>query len=152
MEIATLGIDLGKNSCGVVGLDRTGRVIMRRRMQRATIVKFTAGLNPSVIAMEASCGSHHIGRILQGQGHEIRLMSPQYVRPYVKSQKNDDRDAEAIVEASTRPTMRFITIKTADQLDMQTFHRVRDRLVGERNCLLRECWPAPLARLRTSLN
>jgi transposase len=88
--------------------------------------------------MEASCGAHHLGRILQEQGHEIRLMSPQYVRPYVKSQKNDDRDAEAIAEASTRPTMKFVTLKTPEQLDMQTLHRVRDQLIGERTSLMNQ--------------
>jgi transposase len=85
--------------------------------------------------MEACCGAHHLGRLLGAQGHEVRLMSPEYVRPYVKAQKNDDRDAEAIAEAATRPTMRFVALKTEAQLDVQVLHRVRDRLVGQRTAL-----------------
>jgi transposase len=88
--------------------------------------------------MEACCGAHHLGRILRAQGHQVRLMSPEYVRPYVKAQKNDDRDAEAIAEAATRPTMRFVELKSEEQLDLQTLHRVRDRLVGERTALINQ--------------
>jgi transposase len=138
MHISVLGIDLGKNSCSVVGLDDTGKVIMRRRLQRESVIKFAVGLEPCIMAMEACCGAHHLGRILREQGHQIRLMSPEYVRPYVKAQKNDDRDAEAIAEAATRPTMRFVELKSAEQLDMQSLHRVRDRLVGERTALINQ--------------
>src|ERR1700712_2040112 len=88
--------------------------------------------------MEACCGAHHMGRILRDHGHTVRLMSPEYVRPYVKAQKNDDRDAEAIAEAATRPTMRFVALKSEAQLDMQTLHRVRDQLVGERTALMNQ--------------
>ena len=88
--------------------------------------------------MEACCGAHHMGRALAEQGHTVRLMSPEYVRPYVKAQKNDDRDAEAIAEAATRPTMRFVALKSEAQLDMQTLHRVRDQLVGERTALMNQ--------------
>lgn len=122
-EIAVLGIDLGKNSCSLAGLDASGAVVKRRRMRPETVVSFTADLPGCVVAMEACCGAHHLGRLLMTQGHEVRLMSPEYVRPYVKAQKNDDRDAEAIAEAATRPTMRFVTMKTEEQLDMQTLHR-----------------------------
>jgi transposase len=138
MEIAVLGIDLGKNSCSVVGLDGTGQVVMRRRMQRDSVIKFASNLTPCVVAMEACCGAHHLGRIVRDHGHQVRLMSPEYVRPYVKAQKNDDRDAEAIAEAATRPTMRFVELKSAEQLDMQSLHRVRDRLVGERTALMNQ--------------
>ena len=138
MQISVLGIELGKNSCSVVGLDDTGKVIMRRRLQRESVIKFAAGLEPCLMAMEACCGAHHLGRILREQGHQVRLMSPEYVRPYVKAQKNDDRDAEAIAEAATRPTMRFVELKSAEQLDMQSLHRVRDRLVGERTALINQ--------------
>ena len=138
MEIAVLGIDLGKNSCSVVGLDGTGGVVMRRRMQRDSVIKFASNLTPCVVAMEACCGAHHLGRIVRDHGHQVRLMSPEYVRPYVKAQKNDDRDAEAIAEAATRPTMRFVELKSADQLDMQSLHRVRDRLVSERTALMNQ--------------
>lgn len=138
MEIAVLGIDLGKNSCSVVGLDSSGRVVMRRRLSRDGVVKLASGLPQCVTAMEACCGAHHLGRILLDQGHQIRLMSPEYVRPYVKAQKNDDRDAEAIAEAATRPTMRFVELKSQEQLDMQSLHRARDRLVSERTALINQ--------------
>ncbi|HKW20087.1 MAG TPA: IS110 family transposase [Ktedonobacterales bacterium] len=138
MKIAVLGIDLGKNTCSVVGLDDRGKVIIRRRMHRDSVIKFASALAPCMVAMEACCGAHHLGRIFQEQRHEVRLMSPEYVLPYVKAQKNDDRDAEAIAEAATRPTMRFVELKSAEQLDMQSLHRVRDRLVGERTALMNQ--------------
>src|SRR5687768_10126884 len=102
MQIAVLGVDLGKNCCSVVGLDAVGRVILRRRLRREGVVKLAAGLPGCVVAMEACCGAHHLGRALRELGHEVRLMSPEYVRPYVKAHKNDERDAEAIAEAATR--------------------------------------------------
>jgi transposase len=138
MDIAVLGIDLGKNSCSVVELDRSGKVVLRRRMQRKTIVIMAAKLSPCIIAMEACCGAHHLGRLLVAQGHTLRLMSPEYVRPYVKAQKNDDRDAEAIAEAATMPTMRFVAVKSEEQLDMQTLHRARDRIVADRTSLMNQ--------------
>jgi transposase len=138
MNIAILGIDLGKNLCSVVGVDETGAVVLRRRMRHQTIVQYASGLPRCVMAMEACCGAHHLGRILQAQGHEIRLMSPEYVRPYVKAQKNDDRDAEAIAEAASRPTMRFVELKSQAQLDIQSLHRVRSRLVGVRTALINQ--------------
>src|SRR5882757_7575052 len=138
MKIAILGIDLGKNSCSLVGLDHAGTVVKRRRMRPESIPAFTRTMPACTVAMEACCGAHHFGRLLRSQGHTVRLMSPEYVRPYVKAQKNDDRDAEAIAEAATRPTMRFVELKAEEQLDMQTLHRVRDRLVGERTALLNQ--------------
>ena len=83
MEIAVLGIDLGKNSCSIVGLDHGGAVVLRRRMRREGVIKLTGKLRPRVVAMKACCGAHHLGRVLRAQGHEVRLMSPEYVRPYV---------------------------------------------------------------------
>jgi transposase len=138
MQIAVLGIDLGKNSCSLVGLDQNGAVVMRRRMRPGSIVGFTRSLSACIVAMEACCGAHHLGRQLVAQGHAVRLMSPEYVRPYVKAQKNDDRDAEAIAEAATRPTMRFVTLKSEAQLDLQILHRARERLVGERTALINQ--------------
>ena len=129
MEITILGIDLGKNSCSIIGLDAAGAVVLRRGMRREGVIKLTGMLKRCVVAMKACCGAHHLCRVLRAQGHEVRLMSPEYVRPYVKSQKND-RDAEAIAEAATRPTIRFVELKSGEQLDMQTLHRGRDRLVG----------------------
>lgn len=137
-DVQILGVDLGKNSCSVVGLNATGHVLLRRRMRREGVVALAAKLPGCVIAMEACCGAHHLGRLLVARGHEVRLMSPEYVRPYVKAQKNDDRDAEAIAEAATRPTMRFVALKTEAQLDVQVLHRVRDRLVGQRTSLMNQ--------------
>lgn len=138
MDIVVLGIDLGKNVCSLVGLDVEGRVVLRRRMKRAAVGDFARQWSSCVVAMEACCGAHHLGRQLAAQGHEVRLMSPEYVRPYVKAQKNDDRDAEAIAEAATRPTMRFVALKSETQLDMQILHRARDRLIGERTALINQ--------------
>jgi transposase len=137
-KIAFLGIDLGKNVCSLAGLDQTGKVVLRRRMKRGGLPAFVERLPPCIIAMEACCGGHHLGRIFADQQHRVRLMSPEYVQPYVKAQKNDDRDAEAIAEAATRPTMRFVELKSQEQLDMQTLHRARDRLVGERTALINQ--------------
>jgi transposase len=113
-------------------------VVKRRRLRPESIAAFTQGLPACTIAMEACCGAHHLGRLLTAQGHQVRLMPPEYVRPYVKAQKNDDRDAEAIAEAATRPTMRFVELKSEEQLDMQTLHRARERLVGQRTALINQ--------------
>ena len=139
MTIATIGIDLGKNSCSLAGLDAGGAVVLRRRLSRDRLVAFLAGQPRCVVAMEACCGAHHLGRAFAAQGHEVRLMSPEYVQPYVKAQKNDDRDAEAIAEAATRPTMRFVAPKSEAQLDQQTPHRARSRLVNGRTRLMTRC-------------
>ena len=136
--IAVLGIDLGKNSCSLAGLDAAGAVVMRKRMTRENVVAFAAGLPPCVIAMEACCGAHFLGRAFVGQGHTVKLMSPEYVQPYVKAQKTDDRDAEAIAEAATRPTMRFVSLKSEAQLDLQVLHRVRERVVLARTALINQ--------------
>jgi transposase len=138
MTIVMIGIDLGKNSCSVAALDECGAVVLRRRMRPGSIVGFAAKYAPCTIAMEACCGAHHLGRLLVAQGHTVKLMPPEYVRPYVKAQKNDDRDAEAIAEAATRPTMRFVALKSQEQLDIQSLHRVRSRLVGARTTLINQ--------------
>src|SRR3954463_11887734 len=138
MRIVMLGIDLGKNVCSLAGLDETGAVVLRRRMKRGSVLPFTAQLERCTVAMEACCGAHHLGRQLIAQGHVVRLMSPAYVQPYVKAQKNDERDAEAIAEAATRPTMRFVELKSEAQLDAQILHRARSRLVGQRTALINQ--------------
>ena len=137
-NVSVLGIDIGKNVCSLVGLDGLGAVVLRRRAKRETLIDLSAKLPHCIVAMEACCGAHWIGRIFAAHGHEVRLMSPEYVRPYIKAQKNDDRDAEGIAEAATRPTMRFVEMKTQEQLDMQTLHRSRERLVGERTALVNQ--------------
>src|SRR4029453_4028692 len=126
MKIVMLGIDLGKNLCSLAGLDQTGAVVLRRRLKGETLLGFPARLGVCTVAMEAgaggmagSWGAHHLGRQIPEQGHRVRLMSPEYVRPYVKAQKNDERDAEAIAEAATRPTMRFVELKSEAQLEVQ---------------------------------
>jgi transposase len=138
MQIAIFGIDLGKNIWSLAGLDGSGQVVVRRRVRRENVRKIVSQLRPNVVAMEACGSAHHLGRLLRDDGFEVRLMSPEYVRPYVKAQKNDDRDAEAIAEAATRPTMRFVELKSAEQLDMQVLHRARDRLVAERTALINQ--------------
>ena len=150
MTIAILGIDLGKTVCSLVGLDDAGAVVLRRRMRRTTVIAYAAKLPACIVAMEACCGAHLLGRLLADQGHTVRLMSPEYVRPYVKAQKNDDRDAEAIAEAASRPTMRFVELKSEAQLEMQTLHRVRSRLVGARRTLLNQA-SGDSVRARTRL-
>ena len=123
MRISVLGVDLRKNIYSIAGLDGSGAVVLRRRAKRETLIALAAKLPPCVVAMEACCGAHHLGRVFAAHGHDVRLMSPEYVRPYVKAQKNDDRDAEGVAEAATRPTMRFVELKSQEQLDMQTLHR-----------------------------
>ena len=105
-------------------------------MRRSALGSFVTSLRRCVVAMEACCGAHHLGRVFAAQGHEVRLMSPEYVRPYVKAQKNDDLDAEAIAEAASRPTMRFVEVKSQAQSDIQALHRARERLVSERTALI----------------
>lgn len=136
MSIVVVGIDLGKNSCSLACLDEAGQIVLRRRLKRQGLEGFVSDLAPCIVAMEACCGAHHLGRLFSKQGHEVRLMSPEYVRPYVKSQKNDDRDAEAIAEAATRPTMRFVPVKSELQSDIQALHRARERLVVTRTALI----------------
>ena len=109
-KISVFGVDLGKNVYSVVGLDASGAVVMRRRIRRETLIALAEKLPACVVGMEACCGTHHLRRIFADYGHDVRLMSPEYVRPYVKAQKNDDRDAEGISEATTRPTMRFVEL------------------------------------------
>jgi transposase len=137
MDIKVLGIDLGKTVCSIAGLDEAGAVVFRKRLPRHRLLDFLDTLPPRVIAMEACGGAHHIGRFFLQKRHEPRLMLPLYVRPYVKVHKNDDRDAEAIAEAATRPTMSFVA-KSEDQLDLQTLHRARGRLVSDRTHLINQ--------------
>jgi len=137
-EISIIGLDLAKLVFQVHGADERGQCMLRKQLKRCDVLRFFAKLKPCIVAMEACCGAHHLGRVFAAHGHEVRLMSPEYVLPYVKAQKNDDRDAEGIAEAATRPTMRFVKLKSQEQLDMQTLHRSRDRLVGERTALINQ--------------
>jgi transposase len=136
MDVSVTGIDLGKNLCSVAGMDEAGSVVFRRRASRVSVMEIVRRHPGSVVAMEACCGAQHLGRVFLEEGHEVRLVSPEYVRPYVKAQKNDDRDAEAIAETATRPTMRFVPVKSQEQSDLQSLHRARERLVGDRTALV----------------
>jgi len=138
-EIAVIGIDIGKNSFHVVGLDRRGAILLRQKWSRGQVEARFANMPPSLIGMEACVGgAHHLSRKLRELGHAARLMPAKYVRPYSKGQKNDFRDAEAIAEAMQRPTMKFVATKTADQLDLQALHRVRERLVSQRTGIINQ--------------
>jgi len=123
-------IDLSKTTFHLIALGIRSQVIIRKKFSRSQLLEYTANLPSSLIGMEAGVGSHFLGRALREQGHEVRLIPAQFVRPFVKSNKNDYRDAEAIAEAVERENMRFVPIKTEDQLDLQALHRVRDRLVA----------------------
>jgi transposase len=136
--IAVMGIDIGKNSFHVVGLDQRGAIVLRQRWSRGQIESRLANMAPCLVGMEACVGAHHLSRKLKGLGHDARLMPAKYVRPYSKGQKNDFRDAEAIAEAVQRPTMKFVATKTADQLDLQALHRVRERLVSQRTGIINQ--------------
>src|ERR1700752_449320 len=138
MELHTIGIDLGKTVFHLVGLNLRGEVVVRKKFSRTQLLRFTANIHVELIGMEASGGAHFLGRALREQGHEVRLIPAQYVRPYVKTNKSDYIDAEAIAEAVARPTMRFVPIKTDDQLDMQSLHRVRERWVMRRTAVINQ--------------
>jgi len=136
--IAVIGIDIGKNSFHVVGQDQRGAIVLRQKWSRGQVDARLANLPPCLIGMEACVGAHHLSRKLRLVGHNARLMPAKYVRPYSKGQKNDFRDAEAIAEAVQRPTMKFVATKTADQLDLQALHRVRERLVSQRTGIINQ--------------
>lgn len=136
--IRVVGIDIGKNSFHVIGLDDRGAIVLRQKWSRGQVHARLANLPPCLIGMEACVGAHHLAGRLQGLGHDARLMPAKYVRPYSKCQKNDFRDAEAIAEAVQRPTMKFVAVKTADQLDLQALHRVRERLVSQRTGIINQ--------------
>jgi transposase len=138
MTISTIGIDIGKSVFHLVGLDGRGRIVLRKRLSRTHLLKVSVNLPRCLIGMEACCGAHHLARLLAEQGHDVRLMPAQFVRPFVKSNKNDYLDAEAIAEAVQRPNMRFVPIKTVEQLDLQALHRVRDRLVSRRTSVINQ--------------
>jgi transposase len=136
--VAVIGIDIGKNSFHIVGLDSRGAIVLRQKWSRGQVEARFANMPPCLIGMEACVGAHHLSRKLKALGHDARLMPAKYVRPYSKGQKNDFRDAEAIAEAVQRPTMKFVATKTAEQLDLQALHRVRERLVSQRTGIINQ--------------
>ena len=138
MELSTPGIDLGKTVFHLVGMNQRGEVVLRKRFTRTQLLHFTANLKVELIGMEACGGSHFLGRALREQGHEVRLIPAQYVKPHVKTNKNDYIDAEGIAEAVGRPRMRFVPVKSDDQLDLQSLHRVRERWVMRRTAVVNQ--------------
>jgi transposase len=138
MQIRSVGIDLGKTTFHLVALGDNGKVLLKKKFTQKQLITFTANLQTSLIGMEACGGAHFLGRVLRAQGHDVKLIPAQFVRPFVKSNKNDFLDAEAIAEAVDRQNMRFVPIKTDDQLDLQALHRVRDRLITRRTSVINQ--------------
>ena len=138
MKVTTIGIDLAKRVFQVHGVDRHGKLVLRKRLTRSELVPFMANLPPCRVGMEVCGGANYWSRRFRFLGHEVRLMSPQFVKPYVKTNKNDYNDAEAICEAVSRPTMRYVVPKTIDQQDLQSLHRVRQRLIQGRTALVNQ--------------
>ena len=138
MRIHSIGIDLGKTTFHVVAVGAAGKVLVKKKFTRKQLLAYTANLQTSLIGLEACSGAHFLGRTLRKQGHDVRLIAAQFVKPFVKSNKNDFLDAEAIAEAVDRKNMRFVPIKTDDQLDLQAIHRVRDRLISRRTAVINQ--------------
>lgn len=138
MQISRIGLDLAKYVFQVHGVDAQDEIVLRKTLRRDGVAQFFAELEPCIVGMEACCGSHYWARILTDLGHEVRLISPQFVKPYVKSNKNDRNDAEAICEAVGRPSMRFVPPKSPEQLEIQAVHRIRQRVVASRTRLVNQ--------------
>ncbi|GMV52149.1 MAG: hypothetical protein AMXMBFR67_36920 [Nitrospira sp.] len=138
MEITTIGIDLAKQVFQLHGVDAHGKTVLRKRLSRAALGSFMANLPPCRVGVEACASAHYWSRQWRAFGHDVRLMSPHFVKPYVKSQKNDSNDAEAICEAVSRPTMRFVHPKTIGQQDLQALHRIRQRCIHNRTALINQ--------------
>jgi len=138
MQIVRIGLDLAKHVFEVHGVDAQDKVVLRKTLRRDGVPQFFADLPPCIVGMEACSGAHYWAKVLSDLGHEIRLISPQFVTPYVKSNKNDRNDAEAICEAVGRPSMRFVPPKSPEQLEIQAVHRIRQRLVSDRTRLVNQ--------------
>jgi len=137
-HLSVVGIDLAKRVFHVAGMDERGKIVLRKRVTREALLPFIARLSPVLIGMEACGGAHYWARRFREHGHTVKLIAPQFVKPYVKSNKNDPADAEAICEAVKRPTMRFVPIKEVEQQDLQALHRARERVVKARTALVNE--------------
>ena len=135
MTVITIGLDLAKSVFQIHGVDREGRVVIRRRVGRQRLMAVFADLPPCRIGLEACASAHYGGRRLAGLGHDVRLIPPQYVKPYVKRNKTDAADAEAICEAAARPNMRFVPIKSIEQQAILALHRTRALLIRQRTQL-----------------
>jgi transposase len=137
-EVKVMGIDLAKRHFQVHGVDVDGRKVLSKQFNRQKLKEYLVTLPPCVVAMEACAGAHYWGRVLRSYGHEVRLMAPQFVKPFVKSNKNDAADAEAICEAAQRPTMRFVAVKELEQQDIQSIHRMRSLAVERRTAQINQ--------------
>ena len=135
IKVEVVGLDVAKNVFQVHGVDRRGETVLRRRLRRSQVAEFFRHQGPCLIGIEATQGAHYWARVLRALGHEVRLVAPQFVKPYLKSQKNDANDAEAICEAVSRPNMRFVPSKSIEQQDLQALHRIRSRMIGSRTQL-----------------
>jgi transposase len=135
-EITTIGLDLAKHVFQVHGVDAAGQVVVRRQLRRGELLKFFAKQPPCLVGVEACGTSHHWAREIAALGHTVKMMPPAYVKPYVKRGKTDAADAEAICEAVTRPTMRFVPTKTMEQQSVLMLHKVRDLLIKQRTMLI----------------
>jgi transposase len=161
MAVKVIGLDTAKNVFQVHGADASGRAVLRKRLRRAQIPDFFANLPRCVVGIEATQGAHYWSRVIGSFGHEVRLIAPQFVKPYLTGQKNDARDAAAICEAISRPEMRFVSQKSIAQQDLQALHRIRSRLIGSRTQLGNQIrgllaeygivLPLHLSQLRTQL-
>jgi len=135
MAVKTIGLDIAKHVFQVHGADATGKAVLKKRLRREQVTEFFGSIPRCEVAMEATRGAHYWARVLATFGHEVKLIAPQFVKPYVRGQKNDMQDAAAICEAASRPEMRFVPQKSVEQQDMQMLHRIRSRLVGNRTQL-----------------
>jgi len=138
MNINLLGIDIAKNAFQLHGADSSGRRVLKKRINRNDLAEYVVNLPQCTIVMESCGGANHWARVFQKMGHRVKLISPQFVKPFVKTNKNDANDAEAIVEAASRASMHFVPIKQVEQQDIQSVHRVRSRLVKNRTALINE--------------
>ncbi|PRD18732.1 UNVERIFIED_CONTAM: family 20 transposase [Trichonephila clavipes] len=136
MDITTIGIDLAKNSFSLHGVDQHGKTVLRKTINRSKLRTFIVQLPPCLVGVEACSGAHYWGREFVKLGHRVGIMTPRFVAPYRKNEKNDSNDAEAICEAVARPNMRFVPVKSAEQQAVLTFHRIRAGLVKERTALI----------------
>ena len=136
--VTAIGIDMGKNTLHMVGLDLRGAIVLREKVSRGRIASRLANLQPCLIGIEAGMATHYVARELAALGHDVKQVPPTYAKPFRQGHKNDFRDAHAVAEAVQRPTTRFVPAKTNEQLDLQALHRVRSRLVSERTAVINQ--------------
>lgn len=135
MNIKTVGVDLAKNFFQIHGVDAQGKVVLKKKVTRDKLLGTLANIGPAVVGMEACAGAHYWAKEIEKLGHTVKIMNPLFVAPYIKNQKNDANDAEGICEAVSRPNMRFVPIKSFEQQDMQSLHRIREQLIKQRTAL-----------------